>query len=109
MSLLRHSFSKVCVCLFTPLYLTLETPWTVAHQGPLSMGFPRKDCCRGLPFPSPGDLSDPGMEPWVFYIAGRLLIERAMREAQMPSYAKDYNKSTEKTKMALGFNLVKET
>ena len=49
------------------------------------------------------------MEPQVFYIADRLLTEWAMREAQMPSYARVYNKSTEKTKMALGFNLVKET
>jgi len=31
------------------------TPWTVAHQVPLSMGFPRQDYCSGLPFPSPGD------------------------------------------------------
>ena len=38
------------------------TPWTVAHQGPLSMGFPRKEFWSGLPFPSPGDLSDPGIK-----------------------------------------------
>ena len=39
------------------------TPWTVAHQAPLSMGFSRQKCCSGLPFPSPGDLPDPGIEP----------------------------------------------
>ena len=39
------------------------TPWTTAHQTPLSLGFSRPDCWRGLPFPSPGDLSDPGVEP----------------------------------------------
>ena len=38
------------------------TPWTVAHQAPLSMGFPRQEHWSGLPFPSPGDLLDPGME-----------------------------------------------
>ena len=38
------------------------TPWTVAHQAPLSMGFPRQDW-SGLPFPSPGDLSDPRVKP----------------------------------------------
>ena len=43
--------------------LTLVTPWTVACQAPLSMGFPRQDYWRGLPFPSPGDLPDPGIEP----------------------------------------------
>ena len=35
------------------------TLWTVAHQAPLSMGFPRQESWSGLPFPSPGDLSDP--------------------------------------------------
>ena len=42
---------------------TLATPWTVAHKGPLSMGFSRQDYWSGLPFPSPGDLPDPGIEP----------------------------------------------
>ena len=37
--------------------------WTAALQGPLSMGFPRKEYWNGLPFPSPGDLPDPGIEP----------------------------------------------
>ena len=39
------------------------TPWTVAHQAPLSMGFSRQEYWSGLPFPSPGDLPDPGIEP----------------------------------------------
>ena len=39
------------------------TPWTVAYQTPLSMGFSRQACWSGLPFPSPGDLPDPGIEP----------------------------------------------
>ena len=39
------------------------TPWTVAYQAPPSMGFPRQECWNGLPFPSPGDLPDPGIEP----------------------------------------------
>ena len=44
------------VCLFV-------TPWTVAHQAPLSMGFSRQECWSGLPFPSPEDLPNPGIEP----------------------------------------------
>ena len=40
-----------------------ETPWTVAYQAPPSMGFSRQECWSGLPFPSPGDLPDPGIEP----------------------------------------------
>ena len=38
------------------------TPWTVAHQAPLSMGFSRQEYCSGLLFPSPGDLPDPRIE-----------------------------------------------
>ena len=38
-------------------------PWTVARQVPLFMGFPRQEYWNGLPFPSPGDLPDPGIEP----------------------------------------------
>ena len=38
-------------------------PWTVADQAPPSMGFSRQECWSGLPFPSPGDLPDPGIEP----------------------------------------------
>ena len=43
--------------------LTLCDPWTVAHQAPSSMGFSRQEYWSGLPFPSPGDLPDPGIEP----------------------------------------------
>ena len=39
------------------------TPWTVAYQAPLSMGFSRQECWRGLPLLSPGDLPNPGIEP----------------------------------------------
>ena len=52
------------VCLITSVlsdsFLTL---WTVAHQAPLSMGFSRQEYWSGLPFPSPGNLPNPGMEP----------------------------------------------
>ena len=39
------------------------TPWTVACQATLSMRFPRQEYWSGLPFPSPGNLLDPGLEP----------------------------------------------
>ena len=39
------------------------TPWTVARLAPLSMGFSKQEYCSGLPFPPPGDLPDPGIEP----------------------------------------------
>ena len=56
--------------------LTLVTPWAIACQAPLSMGFPRQEYWSGLPFASPRDHLDPGIEPrspiWqaVFCIAG---------------------------------------
>ena len=52
-ALLRH-FSHVRL---------FATPWTVACQAPLSMGFSRQECWGGLPCPPPGDLPDPGIEP----------------------------------------------
>ena len=45
-----------CVWLFV-------TPWTAAYHTPLPMGFSRQEYWSGLPFPSPGDLSNPGIEP----------------------------------------------
>ena len=49
--------------LLAKLCWTLAPPWTVAHQAPLSMEFSRQEYWSGLPFSSPGDLSDPGIEP----------------------------------------------
>ena len=49
--------------LVTLLCRLFATPWTIAHQAPLSMGFSRQEYCSGLPFPSPGNLPDPGIEP----------------------------------------------
>ena len=46
--------------------LILVTPWTVAHQAPLSMGFSRQEHWSGLPCPPPGDLPNPGIEPVSF-------------------------------------------
>ena len=40
-----------------------ETPWTIAYQAPPSMGFSRQEYWSGLPFPSPGDLLNQGIEP----------------------------------------------
>ena len=42
---------------------TLVIPWTVACQAPLSMGFSRQEYWSGLPFPAPGELTNPGIEP----------------------------------------------
>ena len=49
-------------CMLTHLQLSV-TPWTVARQAPLSMGFSRQEFWSGLPFLTPGDLPDPGIGP----------------------------------------------
>ena len=51
------------------------TPWTVAHQAPQSMGFSRHEYWSGLPFPSPGDLPDPGIEPTSPALTGGFFAE----------------------------------
>ena len=59
----RFSFKKwkVKVKSLSRVWL-FATPWTVAYQAPLSMGFSRQEHWSGLPFPSPGDLPDPGIK-----------------------------------------------
>ena len=63
-----------------------ETPWTVPHQAPLSMGFPRQEYWSGLPFLPPGDLPDPGNEPMSPGLAGRFFTtEPTVNPFQWPS------------------------
>jgi len=57
--------------LFSGSVVSMATPWTVAHQAPLSTGFCREKYWNGLPFPSPGDLPNPGIEPTSPALAGR--------------------------------------
>ena len=59
----------VCACLFICVWLFV-TPWTSACQAPLSVEFSRQEYWRGLPFPSPGDLPDPGIKPTSPALAG---------------------------------------
>ena len=65
-----------------PLFVTL---WTVAHQAPLSVGFPMQEYWTGLPLPPQGDLPDPGIKP-VFLtspvLAGRFFTTSTTWEAQ---------------------------
>ena len=73
----RHKLAKPCpvmspilegegvitqLCLTRPWSCKESTPWTIAHQAPLSMGFSRQEYWSGLPCPSPMDLPDPGIE-----------------------------------------------
>ena len=64
-SLFQGYFSWDLVCMlshFSRIWLFV-TPWTGAHQAPLSMGFSRQEYWSRLPFPTPGDLPNPGIEP----------------------------------------------
>ena len=59
---LRNTFYETIVQ--SPSYVwPFVTPWTAARQAPLSTGFFRQEYWSGLPFPSPGDLPDPGIKP----------------------------------------------
>ena len=54
---------SVCCCLVAVVSDSFVTPWTVACQAPLFMGFPGQEYWSGLPLPSPGHLPNPGIEP----------------------------------------------
>ena len=59
----KKSIVPMCMLsLFSRVWFFV-TPWTVAYQAPLSMGFSRQEYWSGLPCPPPGDLPDPGIEP----------------------------------------------
>ena len=65
----------------------LVIPWTVAYQAPPSMEFSRQECWSGLPFPSPGDLPDPGIE------LGSPALQADSLLAELPGEARDLHKA----------------
>ena len=69
----------MCVCACSSVWFFV-TPWTEAHQAPLSMGFPRQEYWSGLPFPSLGDLPDPEIEPASPALTGGFFYRWATRE-----------------------------
>ena len=58
----HYTHNQYGVFVTSPVQLS-GTPWTVAHQAPLSLGFSRQEYWSRLPFPPPGHLSHPGIEP----------------------------------------------
>ena len=67
----------LCVSVCTLSYSWLfVTPWTVAHQAPLSMGFSRQEYWSGLPCSPPGDLPNPGIKPGSSALAGGLFTTK---------------------------------
>ena len=70
-----------CVRLFA-------TPWTVARQAPLSMGFSRQEYWSGLLFPSPGDLPNPGIKPWSLALQANALSSEP--PGKLPKFEQPY-------------------
>ena len=64
---------------------SFPTPWTVAHQAPLCMGFLKQECWSGLPFPSPGDPPDPGFKPISPALAGEFFTTQPSHPLLSPS------------------------
>ena len=62
------------------------TPWTVAHQAPLSMGFSRQESWSGLTFPSPGDVPDQGLNPCLLWLLHCRQILYPLRHLGSPPF-----------------------
>ena len=71
------------------MYNTFKTPWTIVSQAPLSTGFPGQEYWSGLPFPSPGDLPNPGIKLVPLALAGRFFITEPLGN---PKADLQYNK-----------------
>ena len=75
---------EVCVLNHSSRVPLFATPWTIAHQASLSIGFSRQECWSRLPCPPPGDLPDPGTEPTTLKspaLAGKLFTTSTTWEA----------------------------
>ena len=68
----------LCACLVTCPVQLFVTLWTVAKKAPLSVKFPRQESWSGLPYPPPGDLPHPGIEPVSLALAGRLFTHEPL-------------------------------
>ena len=70
----KWDHTGLCCCyLVAKWWRSFAIPWTIAWQASLSMGFSRREYWGGLPFPSSGDLPNPGIEPLSPVLAGRFL------------------------------------
>ena len=86
--------SLSCVQLFA-------TPWTVAYQAPPSMGFSRQECWSGLPFPSSGDLPNPGIEP------GSPALQADTLLSEPPGKPKNVTETHQSKSLLIGFYCMK--
>ena len=73
----------VCVLVAKPCLTLCDPMDCVAHQAPLSIGFPRQEYWSGLPSPSPGDLPDPGLKPGSPALQADSLLSEPPRKASV--------------------------
>ena len=76
----KHLITLVAKATCSVRIRLFATPWTVAHQPPLSMEFSRQEYWSELPFPSPGDPPNPGIEPASLALAGRFFTPAPSRK-----------------------------
>ena len=75
-----------CVHTLSHIQLFAAT-WTVAHQAPLPISFSRQEYCSELPFPPPGDLPDPGIEPASPALAGGFFTTEPPGKLELLAFA----------------------
>ena len=75
----QQSFKGLLLFSLQVVLNSFATPWTVAHQAPLSMGYSRQAFWSGLPLPPPEDLPDPGIEPLSLASVGRIFTTEPPR------------------------------
>ena len=91
-----NNILSVCMLSHLSLVQLFVTMWTIAHQAPLSLGFPWQEYWSGMPCPPPGDLPDPWIEPVSLKspaLAGRLFTTSTTWEAHSPSLLTSFFKS----------------
>ena len=74
--------THICVCCVLSCFSRVQlcaTPWTVAHQAPLSMGFSRQEYWSGFSYSSPGDLPDPGFKRGSPVLQAKSLLSETLR------------------------------
>ena len=100
--------NHLCACVLSHISRVqlCATSWTIAHQAPLSMGFPRQEYWSGLPCPSPGDLPNPGVEPISLMspaLAGRFFTTSTTWEALGTTFKKILTKLVEVMEFQLSY------
>ena len=85
---------RECACWVASVIWLFPTPWTVAHQAPLSMGFSRQKYWSGLPCPSPEDLPDQGLSLQLL-LCRQALYKWAIREAQFVPCLPEYGRMSQ--------------